>query len=284
MAVRFTYEEIGERYPHNRSGASSSSAKGACLCERRIVFFAFVGLIAAILSISGCSSVAPPPASLSLERPNAFLAQQAGSKPPAPTGTIPNYSPTGPGINSDITCRPTLAGYPTSDSNPIWKEARVDPMRAIGICKPLSPVTRLLLEDASASSNYAYSNQVGLQNGLATNPSSTLQVQATNMWQLGLGYTNKPILKELRALAYPWDEREATAHQGTFLEDFFWDAIGINASISYGRALAKTNGVLTDAFTTRPFYSVGATYSLDLERMWVYAAHPGSRPGDPGYC
>jgi len=152
----------------------------------------------------------------------------------------------------------------------------------------LSPWTRLALENAGVSANYTYSNQAGVISSPGSSPTSIIQTTATSTYGVGIGYTNKPILKQMRALLYPSNVRDATYRQGTFLEDFIYNAITINASISYGRTLALKGSTVqptvpVNTFNTRPYYSVGATWSMDLERLWVYATKPGSRPLDAGY-
>jgi hypothetical protein len=151
-------------------------------------------------------------------------------------------------------------------------------------CHPLSPLTRLVLENAGFSATGGYSNSAGNGNGLFQGTSSnTLITTATDNYAVGVGYTSKPILKQLRALAYPATGREPIANQGTPAEDLFWNAVTLNAAISYGRQLQVKGGTVTDSFNTRPFYSVSATYALDLERLYVYLAHPDTRPVDQGY-
>jgi hypothetical protein len=254
------------------------------IAKRRIL--AMAGILSAMVTLIGCTAAAPPAAVPAPPQVHALGGGAGGAAPPAPppTGTIPSYLPETPNLTEDITCRPTLAGQSNSDKDPTWGTASVGTINSA--CMPLSPWTRLLLENANFSANDTYTNQVGLGNTLIANPATTAQIQSSNIWGVGVGYTTKPILKQMRALFYPTDEREATSQQGTFWEDAFWEAIAVNASLSYGQALAKTNGVLTDALTTKPFYSVSASYSLNLERMWVYATHGGSpmtRPVDPGY-
>ena len=196
-------------------------------------------------------------------------------------GTIPSYTPETPNLTNDLGCRPALA--PTTPDS-AWSAAKVPTINSA--CTPLSPWTRFFLENASFSANDSYTNQAGLQNTLIANPGTTAQIQSSNIWNVGVGYSSKPILKQIRALFYPADEAYATSKQGTFWEDAFWEAVAVNASLSYGQALAKTNGMLTDALTTRPFYSLSASYSLSLERMWIYATqtgNPNAHPVDPGY-
>jgi hypothetical protein len=155
-------------------------------------------------------------------------------------------------------------------------------------CQALSPWTRLLLENAGVSSNYTYSNQAGVNSSPGSNPTSIIQTNETSTYGVGVGYTNKPILKQVRALLYPANARDATYRQGTFLEDFIYNGVTVNASYSYGRTLALkgssgNSAVPTTTFNTRPYFSVGATWSMDLERLWVYATKPGARPVDAGF-
>jgi hypothetical protein len=219
---------------------------------------------AAVVMTMGCATAVTPAPETYVAKP-AAAASAGGAAPtttPPATGTIPTYLPETPNLTDDIQCRPILTPKP-GDST--WTSADVPAIN--GACRPLSPWTRFFLENASFSANDTYTNQVGLGNTLNANPATTAQIQSSNIWQLGVGYSSKPILKQVRALFYPTDEREATSQQGTFWEDAFWEAIAVNASLSYGQALAKTNGMITDALTTRPFYSVSASYSLSLERM-----------------
>jgi len=254
--------------------------------------FAIAAMMSAMLSASmlviGCAATTPAPAP-SYEAP-ALAPHVVGGGAPAQapaaaaaaapaTGTIPGYLPENPNLTQDITCRPTLQTQDKSGS-----------ISAVGdllpACKPLYPLTRLLLENASISANDTYTNQAGIGNTLIAHPNTTAEIQSSNVWQFGIGYTSKPILKQVRGLFLSNDEREATAQQGTFWDDVFWEAIAMNASLSYGQALAKTNGMLTDALTTRPFYSVSASYSLNLERMWIYLSNgfnSNVHPMDPGY-
>jgi hypothetical protein len=148
-------------------------------------------------------------------------------------------------------------------------------------CKPLKPVTRLLIENAIFTSNDTYSNQTGYGNTVF--PSNTFQGGWNNTYQVGVGYANKPIIKQLRSLFYPADGRQDAYRQATFWDDFFWNAITVNASLSYGRQYQVKNGTPTIALTSKPFYSVSATYAVDLERLWIYATKPNSRPAESGY-
>ncbi len=155
-------------------------------------------------------------------------------------------------------------------------------------CRALSPWTRLLLENAGVSANYNYSNQSGLISSPGSNPTSIIQTTATSSYGVGVGYTNKPILKQFRSLFFPSNSRYATFQQGTPMEDLVWNAITINASYSYGRTLAIKNSVPTNTFNTRPYYSVGATWAVDLERLWVYGKRVEEndrydRPLDSGF-
>jgi hypothetical protein len=95
---------------------------------------------------------------------------------------------------------------------------------------------------------------------------------------------NKPVLKQIfMALRGDEDGREDVARQGTWQEDFLWNAVTMSASASYGRSVTTKNGQISDALTTKPSYSVSATYQLDLERLYVHTFHADSRPVDAGY-
>ena len=150
-------------------------------------------------------------------------------------------------------------------------------------CKSLSPLTRLIFENAGASSTYQYTNEAGLTNLVGGSPASTAQVQATNAYSVGVGYVNKPILKQILALTEPADGRVDVGRQGTLEEDFIYNALTLSASGGYGRTLQAKNGKISDAFTTRPFYSVSLNYGFDLERAYVHLFHSDARPADPGY-
>jgi hypothetical protein len=73
------------------------------------------------------------------------------------------------------------------------------------------------------------------------------------------------------------------ARQGTPTEDFILNAITMNAYGGYGRTLASHDGMISDAFTSKPFYSVSLSYGIDLERLYEHVRFPDSRPVDPGY-
>src|ERR1700735_1002049 len=217
----------------------------------------------------------------------------------APSGSAPSNSvpPLTSVAYTDITCRPKLdvgatwtpkpppIGGP-QPFNPYYKESdsagEVLPKR--GDCQPLAPLTRLFLENSAFVASGGYSNSVGFANALL--PSNPLITTATDSYFLGVGYSKKPILKQLRGLFFPADSREAIYDQGTWKEDFFWNAITMDASYSWGRQLQVKNQVPSDSFNSRPFYSVTGTYTLDLEKVWIYATHGFSsdtRPADQGW-
>jgi len=150
-------------------------------------------------------------------------------------------------------------------------------------CQALSPVTRLILENAGVSATTGYGNSASFGNALLKNPGAELTTTATNTYLLGVGYTNKPILKQLRALVLPADSRYSVSKQGTFWEDFLFNAVTMNASYGWGRTLEVKGGMPIDTYNSRPAYNVSVTYALDLERMYIYAMHGGSRPADQGY-
>jgi hypothetical protein len=150
-------------------------------------------------------------------------------------------------------------------------------------CEYLAPLTRLILENAGLSSTYQYTNEAGLTNLAGGSPASTAQIQSSSAYSFGIGYVNKPILKQIRALWEPADGRNDVGRQGTMVQDFVYNALTLSASGGYGRTLMSKNGMVSDAFTTRPFYSISMTYGLDLERLYVHARYPEARPVDPGY-
>ncbi len=206
-------------------------------------------------------------------------------QPPNPKALPSNQKfETGPAIASAVEGQVVLG--PAGE--PLYLNASV-PGYQDGNCRALSPWTRLILENAGVSANSNYSNQAGVISSPGSSPTSIIQTTATSTYGLGIGYTNKPILKQMRALLYPSNARDATYRQGTFLEDFIYNAITVNASYSYGRTLALKSSTIhptpfpTNTFNTRPYYSVGATWAMDLERLWVYATKPGARPVDPGF-
>jgi len=128
---------------------------------------------------------------------------------------------------------------------------------------------------------------VGFANALI--PNSQLTTTTTTNYSLGIGYSKKPFLKQLRALLAPADSRKAIGLQETFWEDFFWNAITMDASYSYGRQLQVKNGQPTNSYNTQPFYSVSGTYTVDLEKLWIYAKNitlpeaQSVRPADQGW-
>lgn len=204
-----------------------------------------------------------------------FYLSNPTAKPPP---TLLNPAPVKP--PPDSPAPPTVIGMTVLDANgrPLSMRAFVSAM-SDHYCYALSPWTRLILENAGFSANDTYSNQAGYTNATTANIKTTI----ANTYQVGVGYSNKPILKQLRALIDPADGREAASKQGTFIEDFVFNAVTVNAYVSYGRALQIQNGVHVNAYNTKPYYGVSATYALDLERMWIYATKDGARPADQGY-
>lgn len=181
--------------------------------------------------------------------------------------------------------KPAIAALPVFDANgrPYSLLASVSSI-SDHYCHALSPLTRLILENAGVAANDTYSNQAGYTNASTSNIKTTI----ANTYQVGIGYSNKPILKQLRALFYPADGRDAASKQGTFREDVLYNAFTMNAYVSYGRALQIQNGTAVNAYNTRPYYGVSATYALDLERMWIYLTKGGIlndqvRAADQGY-
>ena len=249
---------------------------------------------------------ATPTPSLRLNQPY-LAAGVVSAKPPsnsAPSNTVPGLTNLG---YTDIVCRPKLnIGPPSYSLTPIGdgyyniisagtpgevpKPRRgaalfPDGSDDRGDCRPLSPLTRLITENSDFIATGGYSNSVGVANALL--PSNQLITTATTNFAVGIGYSKKPILKQLRALFYGSDSREAIAWQGTFWEEFFWNAITMDASYSWGRQLQVKAGIATSSYNTRPFYSISGTYTLDIERLYIYAKNIGAgtrtvRPADYG--
>jgi len=153
-------------------------------------------------------------------------------------------------------------------------------------CNPLSPLTRVLLENLTAGVNDSYTNAAG-----STNVGAGVPITQTsgNTFQVGIGYAQKPILRQLRAFWHSDVVPAEVAEQGTPFEDFIYNAVFLNAGISYGKTLNVKQGGGTPAssvietLNTRPTYFVGLTYSIDLERAWIHIMHPYSRAADAGY-
>jgi len=223
----------------------------------------------------------------------------AKSKPPTNSAPSNIVTPLTNVAYTDISCRPKLDVSPPSysinkDSEGRWVPVRSDRAGKVSAtrddCQPLSPITRLLIENSDFVASGARSNSAGFANALL--PSNQgLVTTATTTYSFGVGYSRKPILKQLRALLYPADSREAIAQQGTWLEDFFWNAITMDASYSWGRQL-QIKGATgpIDSYNTRPFYSASATYTLDFEKLYIDLKNlkPGVppntiRPADQGW-
>jgi len=229
-----------------------------------------------------------------LENEVSKLYELSSTKPttPAPSNLVPGLTSV---AYTDISCRPKLdvavpsfvikkgaeGGYEIVPSDTAGKvsKRRDD-------CVPLSPLTRLIIENSDFVATGGYSNSVGLSNALL--PSNQLITTATTNYSVGIGYAKKPILKQLRALFYGANSREAIAQQGTFLEDFLWNAVTLDASYSWGRQLQVKAAVPVDTFNTRPFYSVSGTYTLDFEKLYIDLKNLGVsprtvRPADQGW-
>jgi hypothetical protein len=189
-----------------------------------------------------------------------------GGNPPPP------YSPSGPtNVISDIGCRRKLGLYFKGD--PVKEgaatTAQVPQQRPFFGCNELYPWTRLVFENATLGASDAYTNVAGYPS--ATSP---IVQQTGNSYQFGVGYTQKPFLKQLRRLVY-WksDHDPAIDNQGSLQEDLLYNALSMNAGISYGKTLTIKNQSVTESQNSRPSYSLGANYSLDLERLWIHIAH-----------
>lgn len=151
-------------------------------------------------------------------------------------------------------------------------------------CHELNPVTRLVTENAILGASDAYTNQAGIPGG-----ASSIVQQEQNVYQFGIGYAQKPILKQLRRLLdindYDDEPDPAITNQGSWAEDFIFNAVLLNAGTAYGESLVLKNGQATTTSYSQPIYSVGVTYALDLERAYAHVFHgyDNSRPADPGY-
>lgn len=179
-----------------------------------------------------------------------------------------------------------LSGKPIlgRDGEPLPPVFAAIPPMSDPYCKPLPPLVRLLAENASVSTTFQNSNQVGLTNLNAISPASTALAQQTNTYSAGVGYVSKPFVKQfISAWQNDLDGREDVQRQGSMLEDFVVNAFTMSASVSYGRTFTAKNGVVTDAVTTRPSYSISVSYQMDLERFLVHAFHYNSWPVDAGY-
>lgn len=170
--------------------------------------------------------------------------------------------------------RPAEYAYVSDPALIAQPDLRVAGERERPYCNPLYPITRLFLENAAVSANEGYTNVAGFTNVAANVP---ITQTAGNTYQVGIGYSQKPILKQIRALLENNERRPSSVtNQGTFLEDFLFNAITMNAGFSYGKTLTIKNGSAIQTLNSRPSYYASLTYSLDLERMWIYAAHHDS--------
>lgn len=236
---------------------------------------------------------------------------QAKTQPAAPPqGTVPQpYNVAVPNVQSDIPCGPRLSLYtpkvPWPDpevtkepSDPTLerpaKYAYVSDPAAIGqnifaptrdetfYCNPLRPITRLLFENAAVAFNEGYTNVAGFTNVAANVP---ITQSVGNTFQVGVGYSQKPILKQIRSLFFE-DPKEpySVRNQGTLAEDLLFNAITLNAGISYGKTLTiKNNTAAIESLNSRPSYYISGTWSLDIEKLWIHLAHPESRTANSGY-
>lgn len=227
--------------------------------------------------------------------------------PPAP---YQPQTPPGTNVYTDITCRPKLAlDYAPAGAgtrtNPTYEpaptKAYLDDLPSIAstdkfhlfgnrertYCNSLSPVTRLLLENLAFAVNDSYTNTAGSNLGGGVPVTQT----AGNTYQVGIGYWQKPIAKQIRSLF--WDDPRkpyAVSEQGKIWEDFFFNALQLNAGISYGKTLTLKSGggsasSVVETLNSRPAYVVGLTYSLDVERAYIQLTHLGQdiRTTDQGY-
>jgi len=243
-----------------------------------------------------------------------------GDTSKVPGGNVPTaFNPSAPsGIINDIACRPKLTFYnpkpgyglkpgtPPEDpdnstlapkygyvanppsigrikgGSPWGREMYVAPGQVEpDYCNPLYPITRLFIENLFATVNDGYTNVAGSANAGAGVP---ITQTTGNTYQAGFGYMQKPLLKQFRALlpdgGIPWEVKE----QGTFWEDFVFNAFTMNAGFSYGKTLTIKNGTTAiQTLNSRPSYFVAGGLSWNLERMYIHLAHPGSRTADDGY-
>lgn len=199
--------------------------------------------------------------------------------PSPPTANIPSYSnPAGPNIINDINCRPRLS------HNSKAPGMNRDPAREY--CKILHPGIRLVLENMIAGVTGGYTNIAGSPN-LGANLAIT--ETATHFYQVGIGYVQKPVLRQIRALFDDPDKPRAITSQNSLLDDFLFNAVQLSAGIGYGRALTIKNDDRINTENDRPQYSATLSYSLDLQRTYIHLFHGGLRghseirPVDAGY-
>ena len=214
-----------------------------------------------------------------LKKQNAIFKSQAAGQPPPDRGSIPAWSNNLaiPNVISDIRCRPQLAYKSKKD----WKSETIpDPDK--DVCAGLDPVTRLLLENLTAGATAGYSNVSGSPNVGANLP---VVQTSTSTYMVGIGYSQKPILAQIRAIGEDPSLPRIVTNQGSTLEDFVFNAVRLNAGMGYGKTLQVKNGDGVVTSNTRPTFFVGLTYALDLERAYVHLFHGGAdnRPADPGY-
>jgi len=215
----------------------------------------------------------------------------------APANPVPALNPNL--AYSDITCRPKLdISEPDKGGTVVEQNGKLvlvpsspgsvvpPPDKFRKDCVPLAPLTRLILENSDFVASGSYSNSAGVSNALL--PGNQLITTATTSYFVGVGYAKKPILKQLRALFYPADSRDAISKQGTFMEDFFWNAVTFDGSYSWGRQLLVKGGTPVVSYNSRPFYSAALTYTADLEKLYIDlkngSFHPQTvRPADQGW-
>lgn len=194
-------------------------------------------------------------------------------KPEPPRGTPPGFAPmSGPsGIVNDIKCQPQLR---------VGEEATA---RRRG-CRMTPRWTRLAFGNLYAGATGAYTNVAGSPNVAASLP---ITESSTTTYQVGIGFVRKPILNHLRGLLDDTGEVPAAVrNQGGILEDLLFNAVHLNAGISYGKALTTKDGSSILTSNSEPAYSVGIGYSVDIERLagHVMAKRKESeRPVDAGY-
>jgi hypothetical protein len=195
-------------------------------------------------------------------------------RPKPETAAVPGVMAQSPlGIVNDLKCRQALS----------FKDEDLRERRAN--CEQLSPWTRLALGNLSAGVSGIYTNIAGSPNIGADLP---IVETATTAYQVGIGYKGKPILIHMRALFDGDTEKKlpsVVANQGTPSEDFVFNAVQLNAGVSYGRTLKTKDTIGIRSGNSRPVYSVALTYSIDLERAWAHILEraPNARPVDPGY-
>ena len=242
--------------------------------------------------------------------PSPVIKYYTAPTPVTPPAPYQPQTPPASNVYTDITCRPKLAldyapAMAGARTNPTYEPAptkaylddlpsiaKTDTFHLFGerertYCNSLSPVTRLLLENLAFAVNDSYTNTAGSNLGGGVPVTQT----AGNTYQVGIGYWQKPIAKQIRSLF--WDDPRkpyAVTEQGKIWEDFFFNALQLNAGISYGKTLTLKSGggsasSVVETLNSRPAYVVGLTYTLDVEKAYIQLTHlhEDIRTTDQGY-